>query len=166
MSKSIIPDRLNELFIMINNCELVKNRVITDNSINSFIELLNKAQPKDMLEVCAKRTLFDLLQINSPRSPIYANIMFNRDQNNGFEKLVLWTGPRSILKKYRLQEQIFLRWDKGTLAFFSRKKRNIQNRTITMTTTATLPQHLNMNIQRFYLRKKLYQNYMTNTTNR
>lgn len=105
-----LPKQLIKSYTSIANCDLVVNGKVNDDNIKEFVNELNKAIPvKDNV------LAFTIYKFN--RNKYLAHKSKFLDDIIGFqyyENMILWTDYDDILKYFKLENKIFLGWDRYT----------------------------------------------------
>jgi hypothetical protein len=113
-----LPKNLFENFNRIKYCDLVKNKVHTDEALREFESCLNEAQP-----ISDSDTQLELFTKNLYRGKpeMFVNLIKNRNS----ECLVLWTESKQIVRFFQLYGFIYIQYDKDTHQYKVLKHRRL-----------------------------------------
>ena len=101
-----VPKRLYDLFRSIENCELVKHKTATKESMTAFERLLNESCPTTAEEGHHKDLVWAMYQSNQYEFINYISMMHNR-----VGALILYTESKKIAKFFDVGALVHIRWD-------------------------------------------------------
>lgn len=96
--------RLGVIYEKILQSDLIKKKILTPNTIKTFQNYLNEAQPKTNDEHTARKIIHFLYRKN--------NNSFSRYLHHAkLPNLILWTDERCIVKHFYLRRVLYIEWD-------------------------------------------------------
>jgi hypothetical protein len=101
-----VPKRLYDLFRSIENCDLVKRKSATKESMTEFERLLNESCPSTAEEGHHKDLVWAMYQSNQYEFINYVSMMQNR-----VGALILYTESKKIAKFFDVGALVHIRWD-------------------------------------------------------
>jgi hypothetical protein len=96
--------RINDSYQNIRNCTLLTTKILNDNNIKEFQDLLNKAQPLNDKEYNQREIIQFLYRKTKGNFCRY----LSTSKLNSF---ILWTEARSIVMHFRIRGIIYIKWD-------------------------------------------------------
>lgn len=115
------PKNLFENFNNLKHCDLVKNKIYTDETLSQFEKFLNDAQPNlNLGDEVLSRFCKNLYR---GKSELFMNLI--RNQNS--ECLVLWTESKQIVRFFQLYRYIYIQYDKDTCLYKVLKHRRLDD---------------------------------------
>jgi hypothetical protein len=114
------PKNLFENFNCIKYCDLVKNKVHTDDALAEFESCLNDAQP--ITESDGQMELF-CKNLYRGKPEMFVNLIKNRNS----ECLVLWTESKQIVRFFQLYGFIYIQYNKETRRYKVLKHRRLDD---------------------------------------
>ena len=100
--KNILPKYLYNNYAELKKCSLIKDNILSTESIQSFQELLNKSQPNCENDMFLKSLISYLYRrdSNSFRKYLYSSKL---------PHLILWTETKFIVKHFKLQGVVYIK---------------------------------------------------------
>lgn len=112
------PKNLFENFNRIKYCDLVQNKVHTDEALKEFETCLNDAQP--LTEEDLQHELFSK-NLYRGKPEMFINLIKNRNS----ECLILWTESKQIVRFFQLYGFIYIQYNKDTRRYKVLKHRRL-----------------------------------------
>jgi len=116
VNNKLIPSYLFEAYDNIIKCNLISNKVLTDDSVMEFQSLLNTSIPHTESDINYKEVIKYLYRKNP--CDFYKLIISSRLKN-----IVLWTESKCIVSHFGLRNIVYIKWDKDDVMY----KCNIHN---------------------------------------
>lgn len=108
-----LPKQLIKSYTAISNCDLVVNRRVSEDNIKEFVLELNKSIP-------SKNNVLAFTVYKFNRNLYLADKVKFLNNIIGFqyyENMILWCDYKDILSYFKLDDKIFLGWDRYTNAY-------------------------------------------------
>jgi len=118
-----LPQRLYDAFRTLSRTELVHDKVVSDNSLTEFQNLLNEAQPSNNEEIAQRSLVWGMYHSNPVNFMKYAG-----DRSSRVSAIVLWTESKRISQLFRLKGLAHVSWTADTGYTVSRFKTNSKPR--------------------------------------
>ncbi len=98
------PQQVYDRYMDIRNSDLIVNKTLTDDTIASFQETLNNAQPQSDEEAMSR----SLIQYLYRKNPVNFCRFLERSRLN---HLILWTEAKCIVSHFNLRGVVYVKWD-------------------------------------------------------
>lgn len=105
VNNKLIPSYLFEAYDNIIKCNLISNKVLTNDSVMEFQNLLNTSIPQTESDINYKEVIKYLYRKNP--CEFYKLIISSRLKN-----IVLWTESKCIVSHFGLRNIVYIKWDK------------------------------------------------------
>jgi len=103
-----LPNQLQKSFEDIKACELIIKRTFTKDSIQTFVNILNRSIPTPMSPTVYSVYRFNRSKYMVDKPRFVSDIKFFPP----YDALILWTDYQDILSFFKLEGKLFLGWDK------------------------------------------------------
>ena len=120
VNAKLIPSYLFDSYSDIIKCDLIANKILSDESVMEFQQLLNMAIPESEADTNYKEIIKFLYRKN-PRD-FYKLLISSRLKN-----IILWTESKCIVSHFGLRNIVYIKWDKDENIYKCNIHNNIKN---------------------------------------
>jgi hypothetical protein len=115
------PSKLFQNYRAIKNCGLIKTKIVSEENLNEFEDLLNASQP------CLDNDSDESIKYNSMKEFYLLNKhkFIDLIRNTKLECLILWTESKSIINWFHLSGIVYLSYNYESKLYSIQEHRNI-----------------------------------------